>query len=140
MKKLINLTAILLILAGGLASCKDKEKEGSVPYRSCPCKNEPLGTVKGDIRLFIDPDSTITYSHERMVYSHDRAYLTLKEEQKPFPHQPIGHICNFPDFAKQWKAPEGVVVYYEGIIYPNCEEFGCRVVCYSIILTKLKIR
>ena len=30
MKKLINLTAILLILAGGLASCKDKEENISL--------------------------------------------------------------------------------------------------------------
>ena len=74
----------------------------------------------------------------------DHAYLRLNLNSLPFfsddyPDMPaLLNICNFPDFAKKLVTSGGLDVYYEGIVYPHCEEFGCRAFCYTFILTLLK--
>jgi len=153
--KIFNHVAILLILAGSFSSCTKKADSNdvdNVPFKPCPCETNdgPLGTIKGEVRLFVDEPSlrdieVIVY--ESYVYDCflDRAYLKLNLNSLPFfsdnlPDMPATlNICNFPDFAKQWETSSGVDVYYEGIVYPNCEEFGCRAFCYTFILTKFKI-
>jgi hypothetical protein len=146
----VTVLVLCVVVAGSLNSCaKRADAGGEVPYKPCHCEinDEPLGTIKGETRLFIDelPFGPIDMVYKSYEYDQfvDRAYLII-ESNPLFPNIPEGmkalvNICNFPDFAKQWKTSEGINVYYEGIVYPNCEElFGCRAFCYTLILTKLK--
>jgi len=152
--KILKHTAIALLLAGSVFSCaKRGESSGEVPYKPCPCETNDvsLGTIKGEARLFVDEQSSrnteiIVYHSYVYDYFSDRAYLKLKLNSLPFFSENLPDwsgvldICNFPDFAKKWEISGGIDVYYEGIIYPHCEEFGCREFCYNFILTKLKIK
>ena len=132
----------------GLGCSNEKEpnvvdKGGYVPHKPCPCEFdvEPIA-VQGKARFFIDTycdDLSINY----MVWYNDRdvnnAYLMLRPDNNSMPIKV--NICNFPDFAKQWHSEEGVIVYYEGIKYPWCENLTpCRGFCETMILTQLKIQ
>ena len=150
-KRKLAALALCVALAGSLYSCgKKAEAGGEAPYKPCPCENydEPLGTIKGETRLYIDEQPFVpivmvykSYEYDQFV---DHAFFILSDNTL-FPSIPEGmtavvNICNFPDFAKQWKTSGGIDVYYEGIVYPHCEEFGCRAFCYTLILTKLKLK
>ncbi len=144
---------VLLLITGCFSSCSEKKDEpsGNVPYKPCPCGNDnkPLVTIRGDIRLFIDSvtkDDVITFS-ERLIYisNDDYAGIVLNSDNPNlFKLGSVNggtefHICNFPDFAKQWHTPGGITVSYKGLVYPNCGKFGCRDLCYNLILTNLEI-
>ena len=147
--------AIALILAGSFYSCaKRAESGGEVPYKSCSCEqnDDPLTIIKGEICLLntlieYDYDPYIDYRwtrpNECMGFVDNISFIRLTGDNPNLDKLgsvnggTVFYICNLPDFAKQWHS--GSMVYYEGIVYPNCEEFGCRDFCYSLILTKLKI-
>ena len=153
---IIKVSAILLMLAGGGNSCGKRAESGNeVPYKPCPCENgdEPLVSIKGNTRLFIIPlmeEEGIfqLQTVESMCFYHDS--LSVIRQKSDNPNFPSGlfslnggavfNICNFPDFAKQWHAPEGIVVFYEGTVYPYCAypRSRCANVCYNLVLTKLK--
>ena len=151
---ILRIILFVLILTGNFSSCTKREGsiklDGDVLYKPCPCEenDEPLGTIKGKKHLFIDPtgDSSIGVLG-RMISDGDYAYVDIDMKEtdikKPAVPGAIGNICNFPDFAKQWDTSGGAVtVYFEGILYPHCEAFGCRLYteCFSVVLTKLKIK
>ena len=147
---------VCVALAGSLFSCGEKAEEGGgVPFVACPCDeyDAPLGNVKGVARLFFDEVFwSVPMDSERIVFrsatSEHTDIVKLALDDPRF-RTPSGgwvfvDICNFPDFAKEWNVPGGVTVYYEGTLYPWCDILGilCRGTgpCYSMILTKLKIR
>ena len=150
MKKGTVATLCVLMLAGSFASCgKRGESGGDVPYMPCPCEfNVESVTIKGNARLRIGTTAHTSFWEECISWvSNDdgeSAVLWLNPNISDWEVMAIVDICNFPDFAKQWSTPEeGIDVYYEGIMYPMwCEEYrgGCRELCYSMILTKLKIK
>ena len=132
MKKLKNITilaTIAMVLTGGFTSCEKKEG-GNVPFKPCPCENKPFGTIKGKTRLFFYDDFKGLAFDERMEVFRDDyirlIFYTLDGSPPPkggFKGPPTeGFICNFPDFAREWRKPEGISVYYEGILYPWCDE------------------
>ena len=117
---------------------------------NCPCdNNNNLGTIKGEVRLFIDETTMdndvmvyVSYFPDVPDYFADYAYLRIRGDHQQFPGitpsmPTILHICNFPDFAKEWDNSEEIIVYYEGTVYPNCEAFLCRTRCYTLVLTEL---
>jgi|GEM_PF-5571390 len=120
---------------------KQECKDGKVPYVSCPCRGEPIGTIRGISVLLLSPREDDIIRGDT-VYSFYPASIRIPEEDVPFSlNNPyvVGWIFNLPDFAKQWES--GVTVYYEGILYPLCCHFiVCRMICYNVVLTKLKIK
>ena len=149
--------ALCVVLAGSFYSCEKRAEAngGEVPFVSCPCENndEALGIIKGEARLFFDEVfwSAPMDSERIVVWSATSEYPDLAKLALDDPRfrTPSGggvfvDICNFPDFAKEWNVPGGVTVYYEGTLYPWCDILGilCRGMgpCYSMILTKLKIK
>jgi hypothetical protein len=148
----IAVVILCIALAGSVYNCgKRAESSGEVPYKPCPCEfdvEKPFMTIKGTAILVIDPApdvaKRIALSGERVMSVFcDRTSVGLLETDGLPPSQlgsgAQGHICNFPDFAREWNTSEGIEVYFEGKLYPNCEFFGCRLSgrCYSVMLTKL---
>ena len=152
-KSLVMCVCVLLCLFFVVA-CDNKESEDNqsseelisdvedVPYKPCPCEFDVEPTiVQGEARFFIDTFDGWNY----MVWYNDRdkdnAILMLRPDDNSMPIKV--NICNFPDFAKKWHSENGIIVYYEGIMYPSwCEDLtlGCRGSCGTMILTKLKIK
>jgi len=123
-----------------------------VPYIPCPCENEPITTIQGEILFenqnypnYVPLEDFDTDRHrysERLIFNGIRNVLALTDNNPNMSKlcslngKATFNICNFPEFAEQWNS--GITVYFEGIVYPHCEQFGCRGICYSLILTKLK--
>ena len=147
MKAKFSLLVAFCLLVVTATSCKDDGNKpeltqtgGDVPYKICPCEFdiEPI-TIQGEARFLIDT----FYDWNYIVWYNDRdideAYLMLRPDDNSMPIK--ADICNFPDFAKNWHSENGIIVYYEGIMYNGwCENLtlGCRGFCSTMILTKLK--
>jgi len=152
------LCVIFIVLAGSFVSCAQKavvdesDEGGEVPYVPCPCENNdgPLATIKGEIRFYnvtntpddSNTDYVLDWPDERMTIYPAFTCIGLSSDNSNLEGLghlnggTIFHVCNLPDFAQEWY--DGCIVYYEGNVYPYCEKFGCRDLCYSIILTSLK--
>ena len=145
------------MLAGGLPSCKDKEKlEGNVPFKLCPCEEEkPLAATtqlfsQGEAYLFRDSISwdQLDWSDPFrkvcwIVYNSETDETRINFENFALPVHGIrvvGPICNFPDFAKKWDIPaNGYKVYFEGKAYAPCNPAGLMNVSYlDYVLTNLQ--
>jgi len=154
-KKVLKITAIVLLLSGGLYSCgKKAESDGEVPYKPCPCEDfnyEYLMTIKGEARLFFDEGfgpppfddceriAVFSGNDENTLDKHPE-YVSMYLDDRRYRMSPRIDFCNFPDFAQEWKTPGGIIVYYEAEVYQDwCGLTGgvCRYICYSAMFTKL---
>ena len=119
------------------------ESDLDILNKSFLCENsevKPIGIIKGETRLFFGVElDGIDYGVFRMHVYDDNAIL-LFEDPKIVETFSLGFIHNFPDFPEEWKNPKGTIVFYEGIVYPNCKEVFCRYFCFNIVLTKLIIK
>jgi hypothetical protein len=123
-------TIILLILAGSLVSCRKEKEDGAVPYVACDSEEQNYITtanVEGDAYLFNDsiPETMkielqqkrdITGFVEWIIYvqNDNSAVLNILSKKE----ESTNYICNYPEFAKQWKIPQtGLMVYYKGVTY-----------------------
>jgi hypothetical protein len=158
MKKIfIKMAAVLLILAGGVISSCGKEKKtetenGNVPYAACLHEEgEYLGIadVKGEAYLFNDsvPNAMQTELQQIRNVSGFVAWIVYIPDDgsaikyvRSIKENSTGIICNYPEFAKQWKIPfTGKKVYYEGKTFKTGEYTSVPpFVGYDIVLTVLK--
>ena len=129
-----------------------KGEGGKVPFKACPCENQPLTEVQFPLGieayLFREPVTEQMLREpplrkQWIVFDSEtgNAYLWI-QSGIPGSVPGIGRICNFPDFAKEWDIPEtGLKVYFEGLTYEICQG-GClgNVNCFDLILTNLTRR
>ena len=158
--KTFKFIAIMLVLAGSMASCKDKaEKEEigeNVPYKPCPCgethSSDQLQFQKGEAYFFRDSiPEQMSNQINKEIYSTpfpivcwivyysktDTGNIYFRNSSGGMTC--VGTICNFPDFAKKWDLPEnGCKVYFKGRAYEPCDASGIANVVYiDYILTRL---
>ena len=135
MKKILKFTvlsAVVLMLAGGLVSCNDKEEE-NVPFWICLPEDQPYMRsvyVRGYALLFNDsiPESARAKIHQRQeaLFRGTRgpnyvAYIVYEGSGiatlRLITRHDIGtyYICNFPYFAKEWgQSLVGQRVFFRG--------------------------
>jgi len=155
MKTKSMITALLLFLVGSFYSCSSKNEldvDCYLLYKFCPCENDPITTIQGEILFenqncqthvpFSGVDPERHRPNERLIFNGVTNSLVLTDDNLNMSKlcslngRATFNICNFPEFAEQWNS--GITVYFEGIVYPHCEQFSCRGICYSLILIKLK--
>jgi hypothetical protein len=147
----LKLAAVLLILAGNLASCeeeKEEKKDGHVPYAVCDHDGNYLDTIDmtGNVYLFNDSipkeiEAELQQEGRKssaawIVYVSKDNSATMRVISKHI--ESICIICNYPDFAKQWEIPlNGQKVYYEGTAF-EVGRYLVDIVSYNMVLTILK--
>jgi len=121
--------------------------ENNVPYQECAHEGNYLDTINlgGIGLLFVDSVPVnlqnktdimyIIYDKELDAATFSGDYFTTPQKA-----QYNGNICNFPDFAKEWKiSSKGRQIYYQGKLYKNGEyPAGIPVIGGDMILTILK--
>lgn len=136
--KILQLTAIMLILAGMMIACgKDKEDtQGNVPYKTCDCTGEEVIGIKLPEEAWLVADSAYDRKDSIAYYA---TFNYNKSHDKI-----IVNICNFPDFAKNWDGIflQGREVYLSGKLYNTCYELPHYEfeLCFDMILTNLKLK
>jgi hypothetical protein len=150
-KKILQIAAILLILAEMIIACGKEKEEGNVPYISCDCEQNRdkidfgIELFNGEAILFKDlpPEQ----SNEKIHQSESRVilYNTKTNTAVLYAHFEIlfqCHICNFPDFAEEWNIPQkGQKVYYSGTMYHACNPYGYTDRVYTdMVLTTFKLK
>jgi hypothetical protein len=130
--KNFKVASVLLILAGGLASCKEEKGDEFVPYAVCDYEGNYITAidVAGNAYLFNDSiPKAIEEELQQEGYKSFAAWIVyvLKDNsttmkvisklESKYEHS-TSVICNYPDFAKQWEIPlNGQKVYYEGTAF-----------------------
>ena len=120
MKKIV-LTAIVIALAIATTSC-NKPNEVLVTKMECTHEEDYMDTVhmKGIGYLFVNSIPTELQKDNNVMY------ITYNKENNSttfsaiYPNEAFynGNICNFPDFAKEWKIPtKGKQIYYKGELH-----------------------
>ena len=151
--------AIVLFLAGCFYSCTKRAESddgGDVPIGFCYSEEKgERGSdtipVRGEAYFFNDsiPDRIRTKMLQDdkssfaawIVYEGDNI-ATLHVYRRGSLSGNYYHICNFPDFAKQWEAPlTGQKIYYEGKAF-YLGGYACATcpTWYDLGLTLLKIK
>lgn len=149
MKRIILKTAaVLLILAGGFASCGNKENneekneaqemQGNVPYMPCDCGGKEVTGIELPKEALLVADS-VSDRKDGVAY-----YAVFNSHKSSESERIIVNICNFPDFAKKWDGIflQGREVYLSGKLYNTCYElprYGFER-SFDMILTDLKLK
>ena len=141
--------AVVKITMGGLTKqvLFNQEKAGYVPYKSCPCETDMPPVFFEQIESYLFRDSVPEYRLLNPASDNSLwiVFYSGRNETGIIRVPPrgiyVGHICNFPDFAKKWDIPEdGLKIYFEGYTQTFCFAYVGLGTRYSFILTNLKKR
>jgi len=144
--KTFKFIALMLVLAGSMASCKDKSDgtEIEIPYVECAHEGSYLNTInlEGTGLMFVDSVPVKLQNKKGImyiIYDREQDVATFSADYTP-KAQYNGNICNFPDFAKKWKISSGgKQIYYQGKLYETgVYPMGIPIIGGDMILTILK--
>jgi len=153
--KIFKHAAIVLLLAGSVASCaKRGESSGDVPYKPCPCdegKTMKEILIKESLYIketgYLFKDSIPLQFWESVTYSVDSSYdlaiahlyciifdsktniaCLLRSGNMSVG---LGKICNFPDFAIDWDISENgyTAINFIGTMYEPCKHTTFQQCC-----------
>lgn len=150
--KMKSIYLILTILIFFIFSCQNCYLGGNVPYEPCQCKERIIPiSFQGEAYLFEDfiPEKIkekIDEKRNRGVVSwivfDSKTNLAILHRTEGAIYS-ICEICNYPNFAKEWKIPiNGAKVFFDGTAYMPCIPKGSigTVSHYDLILSYYKIK
>ena len=121
-KHIITITTLCLVIVAFFVANGCEKDASSVPYKRCIYEEDYMDTVsiEGAGYLFINSIPAGLQKEENVMY-----IIYNKEDNSAtfsavYPTEAIynGNICNFPNFAKEWKIPsDGKQIYYKGELY-----------------------